>query len=322
MFSSYTVKGISKTSIPRMDILFVVDSSGSMLTHQEELIRNINTIAASLSGQKSLDYRVAVVQSSDTSYTESLDSSVPLMDRVCILPNQFVRDPELSSSDDCEPGYFSTTGGESFLTGSDPNFVSRLSTRLRVGGGGSGMEKFFDPVVATLENDKSSNTPFLRKDAHLAVIFLTDTDDQSEIVKSATQFYFKLQSLKSQSWQIHLHGAIPLDYVEPWNDGERTYPVRLKQAINLTQGMMFDINSKEYGAHLSSLAELSKRQALSKIFIPLAAKSSSIEVQYDGEVLANDKWNFSRENGCVSIDNSIVTDAMVRNAALQVSYEL
>lgn len=130
----------------KVDILFVIDNSRSMLQYQNNLARKIPELIATLNSLK-MDYHVAV-----TSSTMASDSNRYPMTRQIL-------------------------GTPKHLTEQNINL---LSNRLLVGESGSDLERGLDAMAFVTGGYAQQFAPgFLRSDALLSIIFLGEEDDQS-----------------------------------------------------------------------------------------------------------------------------------------------
>ena len=150
---------------PKVDILFLIDNSTSMRPVQENLARNIDQFVSSLNGLQALDYQIGVMTNWDD-YTLSFQMAHPE-----------------------GPGVLRSLPGLSrrFFIKNDPNLSYRLAQALKVGvmdiqKGGPEHESFLTPLRAMLEKNGrgATNEGFLREDAYLAVVIITDADDMSQ----------------------------------------------------------------------------------------------------------------------------------------------
>jgi hypothetical protein len=154
-----------------MDLVFVVDDSGSMQEEQSNLGTNFPMFATLLSnyvtpdGQK-IDYRIAVTTTGkDLMYT---------------ITNGPITLPQSENGDD---GAFRNNCNmtKRFLEPTDANMQQVLSCRANVGTGGPSFEM---PLLMTkwaLDKQvaNGTNAGFLRDDALLGIVMLTDEDDAS-----------------------------------------------------------------------------------------------------------------------------------------------
>ena len=160
-------------SCNKMDIVFVIDDSGSMAEEQSNLANNFPQFAQVLETYQTqsgelLDYRVAV-----TSTGRDLDYTLE-------LPPPLGQTP---FSEDGLNGAFRQVSGMTrrWIERSDGNLVSIFPQLASIGTGGPSYEM---PLMMLdwAFNDRvadGTNQGFLRQDALLAIVVLTDEDDCS-----------------------------------------------------------------------------------------------------------------------------------------------
>lgn len=167
----------------KMDIVFVVDDSGSMEEEQVNLAANFPKFVAKIdsfttaSGSK-LDWRAAVTTTGRTAkYTMEVNLPVPIPGAPKLPPT-----PVSEKGDD---GAFRMTAAcgttKRWVERSDPNASTDFSCLAQVGTGGPALEMPLEATKLAL-NDRmadGTNAGFLREDALLAVVILTDEDDCS-----------------------------------------------------------------------------------------------------------------------------------------------
>lgn len=146
-----------------MDILFVIDDSGSMEPAQESLKANFPRFMQVLSDfetnqGKQLDYRVAVTTTSVTFSERVLGETI-----------------ETRGND----GALVTGCGvtEPYVTRDTADVAGSFSCLASVGTQGSGIEMPVEALLLSLEKGQD----FFREDALLAVVVLTDEDDCSRL---------------------------------------------------------------------------------------------------------------------------------------------
>ncbi|MDB4962439.1 MAG: putative lipoprotein [Myxococcales bacterium] len=164
----------------KMDIVFVVDDSGSMAEEQGNLAHNFPMFADVLQNYvnedgEHIDFRVAVTTTGrDLTYSNSFGSMFPPM----------------SFSEMGDDGAFrnNCNVNRRWLEPSDPDLGTALSCRASVGTGGPGYEM---PLLMTkwALGDRvadNTNAGFLRDDALLGIVMLTDEDDSSSTQNNFT----------------------------------------------------------------------------------------------------------------------------------------
>ena len=147
-----------------VDILWMVDSSGSMAAEQEALGENFSSFLA-IVDQLGLDYRIGVV-------TADLDDGGLLH------------------------------GSPAYVTADTADASAVFADNVLVGQIGSGAEQGLDSVRLALVDGAAGD--FLRPSAQLRVISVSDEDDQSVSLPAVSGYIAEWQSLKaSPTYVIH-----------------------------------------------------------------------------------------------------------------------
>lgn len=256
--------GGNKVSFNRaVDILFVVDDSGSMQGHQANLAKNVKLFTQSITSSQILDYHIGVV-------TSNMDSK-PWNPK----PGQTYKG-EL-------------WGTTKFVTKQTPNGARELELNLQPGTNGSAGEQFFSPVQAALSQPlvTAENAGFFRPDAYLAVIFLTDTDDQSDI--TPPDFYRFLVNLKGgDASKIISYGVyIPTTDRGCDRSGEEE-PLKLEAFFKLANAQTLGLCDADYGTKLATLGDDLARRVGSILYLSRPAQPNTITVTYGSQTIPND----------------------------------
>lgn len=159
---------------PNVDILFVVDNSGSMSGNQTILADSMADFIDSFSS-KNLKFHIGVV-STDQYCNSAVHSSTP-SSSTCNsywAPNNYS-----GFFNDKFSSLLSQYSGERYLTWLSSNMVAKFEDNVVLGTGGSGAEMPILSATNTLKDPKLSgwNNGFVRNDAFLAVIMVTDEDE-------------------------------------------------------------------------------------------------------------------------------------------------
>ncbi len=260
------VRDVSDTRVSfqrAVDILFVVDDSGSMATHQQNLATNIGLFTKGMKANQILDYHIGVLTSN--------------MDTAPWRP---------------APGYAwkgELNGATKFVTKTTPSGDQILEKNLNPGTDGSGTEMFFSPVQAalTLPLLNGVNKGFYRADAYLAVVFLTDADDQSRV--SATDFFNFLLRLKGGdpnkiiSYGVH----IPSNIGNCPRSGEPS-PKKLEEFFKLAKATTLGLCDADYGMKLAELGADLVRKVGSILYLSRPAVPHTIRVKFGSQAIPND----------------------------------
>lgn len=144
------VDAFQQTPTDEVDILWVVDNSNSMQLEQELLAAGFSSFANELDNTNT-NFHIGVI-TTDFDY------------------------------DDPERGRL--IGSPAVITNEDPNYVDTFRTRAQVGLNGSGKEKGLEAAEYALSPSMtiagSPNAGFLRQDANLLVVIVSDEDDCSD----------------------------------------------------------------------------------------------------------------------------------------------
>jgi hypothetical protein len=169
----------------KVDILFVIDNTSSMLQHQKRIAGQLKLLTDSLNSLK-MDYRFAVT-------TTSMG-----------LPSQ-------SCPDDTR----SLIGQPAYLTEKN---IGILQDRFLVGKSGCDLERGLDAMALVISKSylESINSDFIRDDALLVVNFISDEEDKSnEFGNSSTDDFIRILNQRkpsfkdgSQGWIANLIGTI------------------------------------------------------------------------------------------------------------------
>ncbi|MNS79778.1 hypothetical protein D3C72_1134400 [compost metagenome] len=287
---------------PKVDILFVIDSSGSMEDEQNKLSQNAREFANAISKVGFLDFHIGVI-TTDMQY------------------------------DHCATECGRLKGRDVYYTKSTPNFVRELSNTLMVGTRGSGTEVMFAPVQAALSPPlvNGENAGFYRQDAYLAVIFLTDAGEQSRI--SPTDFYNSLVTLKGDARKVLSYGVIR-KYLERYvctasaEDSQITRILEdfLEMTINggKAQPNVLSLCSADYGAQLAEFAKDIVMRSSGKVKLASLPLDGTIVVRYGTQVIPNSLtsgWTYERSSNSIFLSDGIIWEDQGAGVGLTVDYK-
>lgn len=162
--------GKETAECPNVDVLFVIDNSGSMADQQQSLIASFNGFVKGmqdrLAGAKS--YHVGVVSTDDYGGNNG-----------CGLIGDLITQTSGpgSSNSTCTP----FVGGGRFLTEAEPNLGAKFSCVAQLGTGGNSDERPARALMNALDPVRNApgacNAGFSRKDSLLVLVVITDEDD-------------------------------------------------------------------------------------------------------------------------------------------------
>lgn len=211
---------------PRVDILWVLDNSGSMSEEQQKLSDNLNAFFQYLDGS-GLDWHIGVTTTDTESSTQG--------------------------------GKLIPVAGYPFLAQQVPFNDELFSMMVRVGTGGSADERGLYATWLALSQPTpeivSANLGFYREDADLHVVVVSDEEDYSEDHLSTWELVTFLQSLKPDPRQTVTFSSIvgpgPRGCQSP--DGTADYGARYLSVTRALGGIEASICEADWVPFLEEL---------------------------------------------------------------------
>lgn len=285
---------------PKVDILFVIDSSGSMQDAQNNLSRNAYLFADAISKVSILDFHIGVV-------TTEMDSW------------------------DCRNYCGKLQGFPAFVEKSTPDLVGSLSRTMIVGTDGSATEEMFSPVVAALSPplDSTTNKGFYRQDAFLAVIFITDAKDQSHLSPQA--FLQFLNTKKGDPSRVLSYGVIrtlaeqhSCSGMEDLDDKLETFLASVANG-DKSQKNILSLCAIDYGTKLAEFAKDIVRRSAGTVKLSRVPDPKTIKVTYGTQVLSNsatDGWVYQPSTNSILLAEGITWNYQGPNVGLSIDFEV
>ncbi len=276
------------TANNKVDILWVVDNSGSMLTKQQNLANGFNSFS-SVFVNKGFDFNMAII-TSDMSGTG-------------------------------QNGEFQ--GAPSVISGTTLNFATVFQNNILVGQGGDSAAKELDAIEMALSTNHLNgvNTGFIRSDAHLAVIVLSDADDNDSNPGTTTSVLSTLQTLKPDKFDVvsrtykknftvsavAVNSMNDSDCFDLDHDGVQDFPDvapadgipdiqlyevgdKFKTLVNATSGSFASICKADFSDGLSSISQ-KIAEAITEIALARTPDSSTLRITFNGANVPNDATN-------------------------------
>ena len=166
------LKTTTKARITDVDLLFVVDNSGSMAHEQKNLSKNFPVLMKKLAAEMK-SYRVGVVSTDMGAGTRYTDQS-------CVQGGDGGKLQNKPRSAGCvgpKDAWIEATPTGSNVPGGDVS--AAFSCIAQLGTDGCGFEQPLESAYKALDPQLNINPGFLRKDAALALVYLSDEDDCS-----------------------------------------------------------------------------------------------------------------------------------------------
>lgn len=208
----------------QVDILWVIDDSGSMRDEQAALGTNFDAFINKFI-DKGVDFKMAIT-TTDVSSDSKRGAMVTNSDRLT----------------------------SAFAQSNEQGFLDSFKSLVQVGIRGSGYEKGIEASYWFMEKHGAN---FLREDAYLAVVYLSDEEDQSS---NTVKYYMDhLKSLKSDAGLVKAYSIVNKDLTP--TSGMTVGYKRYEEASTLTAGKLADISGDfhtilaDMGGDLSSLLD-------------------------------------------------------------------
>lgn len=248
-----------------VDILFVVDDSCSMFDEQQSLATNF---AAFLNYARTTtaDFRIGVTT------TDTFN-----------IGGRLLRTPS----------------NPAVLMRNTPGLASLFATKVAVGTGGSGFERPFEAMLraVTPPLDTTDNAGFLRSDAVLAVVIVTDALEQSG--NTVGYYLSALRAVKQNRPDL-----VAVNVVGPFTAPSMSCATeglddgRYEEIVNQSNGVRGDICTTDWARDLENIG---RRVLGSRTIFSLTAtpeSSAAITVTVNGATVTNWRWD-TRENAIV-----------------------
>ncbi len=280
-------KSISETFIQKeqleskVDILWVIDDSGSMGNEQESLSYNFDAFIGDFIA-KDVDFRMAITT---TDPTHEVDGKMVcdwrLLDSIHANNNQ-------------------------------QDFLNKFKECIKVGTRGSGREKGLNATERFLYhyNKENQQNKFLRDDAYLVVVVVSDEEDQSR--KSVSHYVNKLRSVKPNEGMVKIYSIVNTEQKKKkWE----TKGSRYIEASKLTSGVVANIKNNFYQILTdfgSVIVDL-----LDSFSIANSPIGNSVEVFVDGE--ESEEFIFSEDSNSIKFNQGHVPAA---GSTIQIKYQV
>lgn len=266
----------------KVDMLFVVDNSGSMAGEQKILADSFASFIDQFY-KRDVDFHIGVITTDVSNAGNSKYWTGKL--------SGFV-DPDMGR-------LLSKTTGERFLNRDSLDLINKFKANVKVGTSGSGSEQGLNSVSLALDDSKLKggfNDGFLRDDAMLSVIVVSDENEDIRNKESIDQridrVVNRLKQLKgadSRGYRLDFvvnSSVNPVAYSYPL-PGEAFYPEVYLAAATKTSSKVLDIQ-KNFGSELVGIGGDIINQAQSEFKLTEKAIAGSVKVKIDGKSIAAD----------------------------------
>lgn len=283
---------------PKVDFIFVVDDSESMLDEQATLQAAAADFVNGFGKNSLIDYRGGVMTVYDSRrYGPGKVNENPFPEGK-LRPLKIPEGSPLDAS--ILPPYVSRFEGSDEV----------LKATLNVGvipwnQGGPQFEEIFRPlmIATSAEGNATLNANFLRPDSQVAVIVVTDEDDASSEI-SVDSFVSTMRAQVGAD-RLVMHGVLAVKGCKRQSYADS--PDRLIRAIRELGGKVFPICRRSYGSYLAEIGSDIRKRISDKI-IPLDSipEIGTIEVFYGSQKvpMGKDGWLHDPANKRLIISSS------------------
>lgn len=291
--------------LSQVDILWVIDDSSSMAEEQERVANGFESFISTLD-ETNIDFHIGVV-------TTNMNLDNP--DRARLL------------------------GKPAVITPDTPDYVEKFRERVQVGTGGADKEKGLSAGLTAVTEPLASggNAGFIRDDAHLSIIFVSDENDcsdnealanetsaacyeQQDKLIPVREFSQGFKAVKADPEYRVLVSAIVGPSV---NQGcEDSWPGKRYQGVaEALGGEVGNICDDNYSLIMEELG-LAVSGVMTTFALTYSAITETIEVTIDDELIEQDPdtgWTYDAANWMLRFDGDYVPP---RGANISVSYEV
>jgi hypothetical protein len=303
---------------PKADILFVIDNSDSMDKHQLKVKKNIDGFVQAFSQNQRLDFHIGVVSIFDSKRFGPVVKDFYPLGKLRPLV------------DPAHPG--EAVAGPPFITRA-PRFNEILGSTLNIGVihrgskkkdlGGPEFEESFSAALAAIDG---RNPGFIRKEAHLAIVMLTDGDDWSNISASEMdRQLFLAKGMNREKYSAYgvlslgkdSHGkACPTD-----PDGG---PTKIMKFLSIIQGQSLSLCGEDFGQKLAAVGKIIEQKATRlKVDLKALPDINTLKVSFGGIAVPQDAstgWSYDPEYVQLVFGNQAFSKNNDPNAKLSVQY--
>jgi hypothetical protein len=275
----------------KVDVLFIVDNSGSMAGEQSILASSFSSFINQFQ-MRNVDFQVGVI-TTDVVTTVKEEWAAILPGYINPLKGQLL----------------TRYAGERFLTNSTANLTSKFSANASVGTSGNGQEQalkslelFLDPVKLA-----GPNAGFIRPDALLSVIVVSDEDENEQFFTDTVdgridRVVNKVKAIKTSAsrgyrfdFLVNLNAPKPATIPGPTDPitratGEDFYPAVYLRAAEKTSSRTLDVETN-FGSDLVSIGGDIATQGQSEFKLSATPIAGTLVVKLNGAVIPADATN-------------------------------
>ena len=222
-------------------------------------------------------------------------------------------------------------GYPTFVQRSTPDMVTALSERMVLGTSGSVTEMMFTPVMAALspELESRENAGFYRQDAYLAVVIITDANEQSRI--SPKEFMDFLIRKKVDKRKILGYGVIRTVANAKICTAGESVDSKLETFLgmaangNAKQDNILSLCSPDYGKKLAEFARDIVERSAGSVKLGRVPKIETIRVKWGSQDIPNDYrkgWTYRASSNTIEFGREIQWSEQPEGTQLSIVYDI
>lgn len=264
----------------KVDVLLVVDNSGSMQPYQEKLSTNFENFLEYFTGF--VDYRIGVI-------TSTIEN--PSAAGAC------------SQADiDAIPDGGELVGG-TWISAEDADGAERFADLVQVGTCGGGYEMGLETALLALTPPMANdaNEGFLREDAYLSIIFVTDEEDSSP--GTTNEYINAFRDVKGVTARDVFNASALVvtdeaDCTEEQLDAGASENIRMVDVAEQTNGVVGSICSGDFATIVTELSLASSRLT-DTFYLSQTPNAATLIVGVNEEAIdcADGVWEYQEVDG-------------------------
>ena len=259
-------------STKRVDVLFVIDNSGSMAEEQAELGKRFDSLLGHI---QSLDYHIGIISTDVPAGQGKLLSY------------------KTNTNQDT---------GIRILKPSTSNKKELFLTTVQMGAYGSNDERPFHALKLAIEHKDDHNAGFFRDGVELSVVVVTDEN----VGAAREDFVVKFQETWGTNKTLFLHGIIGS------NEGSQCGAYNgtiIREMIHSTGGLEGNICSNDYGGILSDIGSFIA--SLFKLSIPPVAEEIVVKINRNGTLIDLDESDYDLDGSVLRVNGTKPGDKII-----------
>lgn len=298
----------------KIDILWVVDNSGSMANLQANVANNFSSFISRFK-EKSFDFQMAVTT------TEAWREH---------YGNQYCAQQDNISN-------YRSDSGVTILDTNTPDLEQAFLTNIKQGTSGCGDERALSSMISALTNSENGNLDFPRNGAYLAVIIVSDEDDFSHDggdylwndydysgLTPVEDFVDAMDVITSSTASRRLYNVSTIGIFDEQCKSDNTpdgqIALRVGELSDLTDGIKASVCAENFAENLELIGE--KIVILSsQFYLSREPVLESIEVIVNDEIVAQSSengWQYISESNSIQFYGNAIP---VQGASIQINFD-